>query len=324
MMMPRMFVARKLPDDVLAPLRALGEVVVWPEERVPVPPDVLRAEAARADALLTLITDTVDRALLSDAPRLRVVANMAVGYNNIDVAEAHARGVIVTNTPDVLTETTADLVFALILAAARRLPQAERALRAGQWSGWAPFDFAGRDVYGKRLGIFGMGRIGQAVARRAKGFAMDIIYHNRRRRPKEIEDALGATYVDWETLLGTSDILVVLVPYAPVLHHVIDAAALAMMKDGAILIAVSRGGIVDEAALYAALASGKLYAAGLDVYEREPIAPDHPLLSLDNVVLLPHIGSATVETRLAMARRAVQNIAAVLTGQAPLDPVEVP
>ncbi|MBT9282657.1 MAG: D-glycerate dehydrogenase [Hydrogenibacillus schlegelii] len=318
----RIFVSRRLPEAVLAPLRSLGTVEVWPEETVPPPREVLLEAAARARAMLTLITDRIDAEMIERAESLAIIANMAVGYNNIDVAAARRRGIWVTNTPDVLTETTADLVMALLLAAMRRLPQAERALRERKWQGWSPFDFVGLDVHGKRLGIFGMGRIGRAVARRARGFDMEILYHNRRRLPEAVERGIPARYVDFAALVQESDVLVILAPYAPELYHRFNREVLYGMKHGAVLIVASRGGIVDEAALVEVLRAGHLAAAGLDVFETEPIPPDHPLLTVENAVLLPHIGSATVETRLKMAERAVDNIVRVLTGRPPRDPVD--
>jgi glyoxylate reductase len=278
-------------------------------------------EVRRAEGLVTVLTERIDEELLEAAPRLKVVANMAVGYDNIDVAACRRRGVIVTNTPDVLTETTADLTWALLLATARRLPQAAEQVKRGQWTTWSPLGMTGIDVYGKTLGILGMGRIGEAVARRARGFDMKVLYYNRRRRP-ESEERLGAEYRPFPELLAESDFLVVLTPLTPETRHLIGRDELRRMKPSAVLINVSRGPVVDEGALYEALRDGVIWGAGLDVYEQEPIAADHPLLQLDNAVCLPHIGSATVATRTAMARLAVANAVQVLTGGPPITPVQ--
>ncbi|MBT9253496.1 MAG: D-glycerate dehydrogenase [Brockia lithotrophica] len=317
----RVFVARRIPEEFLEPLRAHAEVEVWPEADVPPPPDVLRAKAQDADGLITLLTDRVDRSLLAAAPRLRVVANLAVGYNNVDVAAACERGVVVTYTPDVLTEATADLVFLLVLGAARRVREAIALVEENRWRGWAPFADLGVDLAGKTLGIWGMGRIGTAVARRARGFGMEVVYHNRRPREDSAVRELGARYVSFPELLALSDVLVVLVPYAPELRHRIGAEEVRAMKRGAILVVASRGGIVNEAAVAEALATGHLFAAGFDVYEVEPLPADSPLRRAPRILLLPHIGSATEETRAAMARLAVDNVVRVLRGLAPRTPV---
>jgi glyoxylate reductase len=250
---------------------------------------------------------------------LRVVANMAVGYDNVDVEAAAERGVVVTNTPGVLDETTADVAFMLLLAAARRLGEGERLLRAGRWEWWGPKQLMGRDVWGKRLGIVGFGRIGQAVARRAKGFGMEILYHNRSRKVGA-EEELGARYLDLDELLESADFVSVHTPLSDETHHLIGAAELGTMNPEAIFVNTSRGPVVDEAALADALAEGRIFAAGLDVYEEEPEV--HPkLLELENVVLAPHIGSASVETRDRMAALAAENIVAVLSGEEPKTPV---
>jgi glyoxylate reductase len=312
---PRAFVARALPEDTLRPLAAVAEVRVWPEAEVPVPRARLLEEAAAADGLLVMLTDRVDAALLDAAPRLRAVSTMSVGYDHVDVAACTRRGVAVCHTPDVLTETTADLAFALLLAAARRLPEAERSVREGRWGAWSPFFLAGQDVHGATLGVVGLGRIGQAVARRAQGFGMRILYAGRRERPEAA--ALGAERVPLERLAREADFVVLTAALTPETHHLVDAAFLAAMKETAILVNVGRGGLVDEAALVAALRAGRPGGAALDVFEREPLPPDHPLLRLPNVVLVPHIGSATVATRRAMAELAADNLARVLAGERP-------
>jgi glyoxylate reductase len=247
---------------------------------------------------------------------LKVVSNMAVGYNNIDVAAATKRGIAVTNTPGVLTETTADLTFALLLATSRRLIEAADYLRKGEWKTWSPMQLTGLDIYGTTLGIIGMGRIGEAIAKRAAGFDMNVLYCNRSRKP-EVEKTLGIAYADMDTLLGTSDFIVVLTPYSSETINLIGAEQFARMKRTAVLINTARGGIVNEDALYEALSSGRIWAAGLDVFETEPAAPNHRLFSLSNVTALPHIGSASVQTRTKMAMLAVQNVALAVNGQQP-------
>jgi gluconate 2-dehydrogenase len=257
-------------------------------------------------------TETIDTKLLQACPQLRAVCSMAVGYNNIDLAACTARGVLVSNAPDVLTETTADFGFALMMAAARRISESEHFLRAGRWTRWGHDMFAGADVHGATLGVLGMGRIGQAIARRgALGFGMPVIYHNRSRLPADVEARLGARYVTKDELLRQSDHLVLVLPYAPASHHAIGAAELALMKPSATLTNVARGGIVDDAALAMALRERRIAAAGLDVFEGEPaVHPD--LLALPNVVLTPHIASASLPTRRAMARLAADNLMAAL------------
>jgi gluconate 2-dehydrogenase len=273
----------------------------------------------KAGAFITS-TNPIDAVVLERCPELRAVASISTGYNNIDVAACTARGVLASNAPDVLTETTADFGFALLMAAARRIGESERFLRRGEWTKWTIDLFAGGDVHGTTLGILGMGRIGRAVARRgAHGFAMKVLYHNRSRLDAAAEAELGARYVDRATLLREADHLVIVVPYSAAAHHLVGAAELALMKPTATLVNIARGGIVDDVALAAALRAGRLAAAGLDVFEDEPaVHPD--LLALDNVVLTPHIGSATVPTRQAMAALAVENMICMLdpaAGRAP-------
>jgi glyoxylate reductase len=263
-----------------------------------------------------LLTDRIDAALLAAAPRLRVVANMAVGYDNIDVEACTRRGVLVTNTPGVLTETTADLVWALMMAAARRVVEAQKFIEADRWRTWSPLLLTGQDVYGATLGIIGAGRIGAAVARRAVGFGMRIMYHNRRSAP-ELEAATGAVYAGLEELLAAADFVVTLVPLSAETHHLIGVDQLRLMKPSAVLVNAARGPVVDEQALYQALSEGWIWAAGLDVWEQEPIRASHPLLSLPNVVALPHIGSASIATRTRMAVMAAANLVAAVRGERP-------
>lgn len=266
-------------------------------------------------------TEPIDAALLDACPDLRAVCSMAVGFNNIDVPACTARGVIVTNAPGVLTETTADFGFALMLAAARRVSESERFLRAGQWRRWSYDFFAGAEVHGSTLGILGMGRIGQAIARRgALGFGMSVLYHNRRRLAADIEAPLRARWLPKTELLRQADHLVIVLPYTPASHHAIGAAELALMKPSATLTNIARGGVVDDAALAQALATGRLAAAALDVYEGEPQV-HAGLLAVPNAVLTPHIASATLATRHAMACLAADNLIAVLSGEAPRTPV---
>lgn len=315
---PIVAVSRQIPAPSVEPLTRAGFDVRYRDVDSPCPPEELRALVAEADGLLCLLSERIDDALLAAGPRLRVVANMAVGYDNVDVDACTARRVQVTNTPDVLTDATADLTWALILAVARRIGEGERLARTGRWAGWRPGELLGMGLDGKTLGIFGMGKIGAAVARRAVGFGMDVIYHNRR----PVADH-AARYVGREELLARADVLVLNAPSTPETRHTIDAAALAAMKPSALLINTARGPLVDEAALVDALRSGRIAGAGLDVYEQEPAI--HPgLLMLDNAVLLPHLGSATREARGAMVQLACDNLVAVLGGGAPLTPVNRP
>jgi len=266
--------------------------------------------------VMCALTDRIDAALLERSPKLRVVANIAVGYNNIDLAACTARGVMATNTPGVLDDSTADLAWALMLGTARRLTELERRVRAGEWKGWRLKQWLGIDVHHATLGIFGMGRIGQAIARRAAGFEMKVLYHNRKRATPEIERRCNAAYASKDDLLRQSDFVVLQMPYSPETHHYIGARELKLMKSSAILINSTRGGVVDDAALIAALKDGVIRAAGLDVFENEP-ALNPAFLELDNVVLMPHIGSSTEATRRAMAMTAAKNLVAALTGQKP-------
>ncbi|MBT2569310.1 D-glycerate dehydrogenase [Planococcus sp. ISL-110] len=294
-MKPIVFITQKLPDQAVAGLREQYEVRMWPEEDTPAPREKLLEEAKEAYALWTMVSDRVDNEVFEAAPNLKIVSNLAVGYNNVDLEAAHKHGVTVTNTPDVLTESTADLTFALLLATARRIIEAEKTVRSGEWKSWKPMGMTGQNVAGATLGIIGMGRIGEAVARRAQGFGMDILYHNRTR--KSLEDV---RYAEFEELLKISDYVVILTPLTPETKGMIGSKELALMKETACLINTARGGIVDEMALYEALKEGGIWGAGLDVFEQEPVPLDHPLLTLPNVTVLPHIGSATVQTRLEM------------------------
>jgi len=315
----RVFVTRELPGVALPLLReAFGEaaIEVYGGEG-PIPRAELLAGVKGADAILAILTERIDGELLDTAgPGLRIVANMAVGYDNIDVPAATARRVPITNTPGVLTETTADLAFALLMAAARRFSDAERFLRVGAWKYWSPSLLLGTDIHGKTLGIYGMGRIGQAVARRARGFGMTVLYHNRTRLPEAEEQALGVTLVDKATLLAQSDFVSVHCPLTPETRHAFGPAEFAAMKSTAVFVNTARGPVVDEHALAEALRTRQIFAAGIDVFEQEPkIVP--ALLGCENAVLLPHVGSATFETRGRMAEVAARNIIARLQGERP-------
>ena len=315
----RIVVTRPIPDVALAPLRGRGDVAVGPAEP-PIPtPDEVRDAIREADVVYTLPANPVSGDAIRGARNLRLIATMGTGYDNIDVGAAKERGIPVTFAPGILDETTADGVFALLLATARRLGEAERFVRAGKFRGWTPTMFLGRDVHHATLGVVGMGRIGRALSRRAKGFAMRILYTDARRN-EDAERELGATFVPLDQLLRESDVVTLHVPLLPETRHLIDAAALRKMKRTAILINSSRGPVVDEKALAEALREGVIAGAGLDVYEREP-SVEPSLLALENVVLLPHIASASEATRTRMAVRATENILAFLDGKPLLDPV---
>jgi lactate dehydrogenase-like 2-hydroxyacid dehydrogenase len=312
---PRVFVARVIPDAGLAPIRDACEADVWPDDLQP-PRDELLRRVAGCDGILTLLTDRVDAELLDAAgPQLRVVSNYAVGYDNVDVAECARRGVAVGNTPGALTETTADLAWALLMAGARRIVEGADHVRAGRWETWGPMLLLGSDVHGATLGIVGFGRIGQAVARRAAGFGMTVLYHSRQRVPPEVEASLGATFVPFESLLERSDFVSLHVSLTPDTHHMIDAAALARMRPTAVLVNTARGPVVDPRALEAALRDGRIGAAALDVTDPEPIRPDDGLVGLPNCLIVPHIASASVATRARMATMAAANLLAGVRGE---------
>jgi glyoxylate reductase len=314
----KVFVSRAIPP---AGLKLLEETPELEVSYNPLDEGLSKAKliewAAPVDGLLCLLTDTIDTEVLAGCPELKVVSNMAVGYNNIDVAEATRRGIAVTNTPGVLTEATADFTWALLLATARRIGEGERLVRAHNWHGWGPLQLLGGEFKGKTLGLIGMGRIGQAVARRASGFNMNIIYFNRTPLEKKLENELKVRPVELDELIETSDFVSLHAPYTDQTHHLINAERLARMKPTAYLINTSRGPLVDEAALVTALQQGQIAGAGLDVFEKEPeFFPG--LTDLDNVVLAPHLGSATHETRGEMSRLAAENLVTALRGQRPL------
>lgn len=313
----KVLVTREIPEAGLRLLEGFGVTVL--SEAPPGRGELL--EAARgASGVLSTVTEKMDAEFMDAAgDGLKVIANLAVGYDNVDLEAAKERGIVVTNTPGVLDETTADVAFMLLLAASRRLGESERILRAGKWEWWGPKLFTGPDVWGKKLGIVGMGRIGQAVARRARGFGMEILYNNRSRN-EDAENELGARYLELDELLETVDFVSVHTPLTEETRHLIGATELEKMKPEAVLVNTSRGPVVDEAALAEALAESRIFAAGLDVYEEEPKV--HPkLLELENVVLAPHIGSGSIETRDRMATLAAENLTAVLRGEEPKTPV---
>jgi lactate dehydrogenase-like 2-hydroxyacid dehydrogenase len=321
---PRVFVARVIPDEGLDPVRAACDADVWPDE-LPPPRDELLHRIAGCDGVLTLLTDRVDDAFLDAAgPQLRVVSNFAVGFDNIDVAACAARRVAVGNTPGVLTETTADLAWALLMAAARRLPEADRYVRDGRWKTWGPLLLLGPDVHGATIGIVGFGRIGQAVARRAQGFGMKILYHDLQRLPDAVTEPFGATYLPLEELLAQSDLVSLHVNLSEVTRHLINATTLAWMKPTAVLVNTSRGPVVDQRALADALRDGVIWAAALDVTDPEPIPMDDPLVGLDNCLIVPHIASASRATRGKMAAMAAANLLAGVRGEPLPTPVTPP
>jgi glyoxylate reductase len=317
--MPKIFVTRLIPEAGLELLRRAGAVEVWPGE-MPPPPGVLREKVREAEGLLALLTDPIDAELIAAAPRLKVISNYAVGYDNIDLAAATARGILVCNTPGVLTETTADLAWALLMAQARRIVPADAYARSGQWQTWGPRTFLGHDVYQRTLGLVGLGRIGQAMARRAKGFAMRILYYSRSRRP-ELENELGVEYRTLEELIPEADFISLHCPLTEETRHLFGREQFARMKPNAILINTSRGAVVEQAALYQALAEGRIAGAALDVTDPEPPAPEDPILRLENLTIIPHIGSASYATRDKMAQMAAENLLAALSGRRPAYPV---
>jgi len=315
MIKPKVYVTRLIPERGLEMVREFCEARVW-EGELPPPRDVLLKEVREIEGLLCLLTDKVDAELMDAAPRLKVVSNMAVGYDNIDVAEATKRGIVVGNTPGVLTDTTADLAFALLMAAARRVVEGDRFVRAGKWKTWGPKLLLGRDVHGATLGIIGLGRIGSAVAKRARGFDMRIFYYDIR-RCEDLEKEWGIEYVDLDTLLAESDFVTVHTILSPETYHLIGERELKLMKKTAILVNAARGPLVDPKALYRALKEGEIAYAALDVTEPEPLPPDDPLLELENVIVVPHIGSASIATRTKMATMAAENLIAGLKGEVP-------
>ncbi|MFB4164965.1 2-hydroxyacid dehydrogenase [Alteribacillus sp. JSM 102045] len=317
---PYVYLTRQMPPAIVEKLEAECEVGMWEKEEQPVPKEILEKEIQTADAVFCTISDPIDKELINKAENLKIISTMAVGFNNIDVEAASKRNIQVAHTPGVLSETTADLTFALLMAAARRIPEGMEVIKNNEWGAWAPFFLTGQDIHHARLGIIGMGRIGEAVAKRGTGFDMDIVYHNRSRK-SEAENEIGARYVEMDELLETSDFVCVMTPYTKETHHMINREAFQKMKNTAIFINSSRGGTVNEDALYDALKNGDIRGAGLDVFENEPISADHPLLSLPNVTALPHIGSASENTRWKMADMTANHILQGLRGEEPDHPV---
>jgi len=318
-MKPRVYVTRLLPQAAMDKVHSFCEAKVW-EGELPPPRDVLLQNVPEVEGLLTLLTDKVDSELMDRAKKLKVISNCAVGFDNVDVKEATKRGIIVGNTPGVLTDTTADFAFALLMAAARRVVEGDRVVRAGKWKTWGPMILLGQDVHNSTLGIIGFGRIGLAVAKRAQGFGMRILYSDVIRN-KQAESELGIEYVDMNRLLAESDFITVHTNLTPETHHLIGQKQFELMKKTAILVNTSRGPIVDNMALYNALRSGKIGYAALDVTEPEPLPADHPLLTLENVIVVPHIASASVATRTKMGLMAADNLIAGLKGEMPPNPV---
>ena len=314
-MKPKVFITRQIPENGIKMIEQYYEVEVWRDEREP-PREVLLEKVRDVDALVTLLSDKIDREILDNAPRLRIIAQYAVGYDNIDIEEATRRGIYVTNTPDVLTEATADFAWTLLLATARHLVDADKFVRSGEWKvAWHPLMYLGYDVYGKTIGIIGFGRIGQAIARRAKGFNMRILYYSRTRKPEK-ERELGAEFKPLDELLRESDFVVLAVPLTNETYHMINEERLKLMKPTAILVNTARGKVVDTKALIKALEEGWIAGAGLDVFEEEPYHNEE-LFKLKNVTLAPHIGSATYGARYAMAELVARNLIAFAKGEVP-------
>ncbi len=315
----KIYVTRTIPDQALSVLKQCGEMQLWEPDDV-VPRGTLLGEMQDTQALLCMVTDRIDNELLDHAPQLKIVANMAVGYDNVDVPALSRRGVLLTNTPGVLTQTTADLSFGLILGIARRIAEADQFVRDGGWQSWGPLFFAGHDVHHATLGIIGLGRIGTQVAQRAKGFDMRVVYTNRGRN-LEAEERFGCIRVDLPTLLAESDFVSIHAPLSPDTRHLLSGPQFRLMKKTAFLINVARGPLVNQRALYEALRDGEIAGAALDVTDPEPLSLDDPLLSLKNCLIVPHIGSASLATRTRMATLAAENIAAFLAGKSPPTPV---
>jgi len=316
---PKVLVTRNFFDQAIDLIKKVAEVEIYPSEDDPIPRDVFLDKVHDITGLLPMLTDRVDKELLDRGKSLKVVSNYAVGYNNIDVNEATKHKVLVTNTPDVLTDTTADCAFMLLMAISRRLVEVDKYVREGKWvKAWGPKMLLGSDITGKTLGIVGLGRIGQAMVPRAKGFKMKVLYHNRNPNP-ELEKELGVEYRSFDDILAESDYISLHVPLNDATYHLINEKALKQMKNTAYLINTSRGPVVDEKALAKALKEKWIAGAGLDVHDKEPTDPNSPLLKLDNVIVAPHIGSATIETRLAMAMKAATNLTAALKGERPPD-----
>ncbi|EJX16752.1 MULTISPECIES: 2-hydroxyacid dehydrogenase [Staphylococcus] len=318
--MNKIVVSRKIPKSFIEQLETLADVEVWNESYTPMPRDKFLASLKDATACLITLSEKIDEEVIEAAPHLKVIANMAVGFDNIDVQLVQSKGIVVTNTPGVLTETTAELGFTLMLTVARRIVEAEQYVQRGEWQSWGPYLLAGKDLYNAKVGIYGMGDIGKAFARRLKGFNANIMYHNRSRH-KDAEEALGALYVPFDTMLEHSDFIICTAPLTEDTRNKFDTAAFKKMKNDAIFINIGRGAVVDEQALVNALQDGEIGACGLDVLRQEPIDMTHPLLSMKNAVILPHIGSASVVTRNRMIQLCVDNIRLVLSHKQAKTPI---
>ncbi len=317
---PRVYVTRRLPQPALDIIRPIADFTLWDREDVPPAREVLLREVTQVDGLLSLLTDRIDGEVMDAAPRLRVVSNFAVGFDNIDIPAATKRRIVVTNTPEVLTETVADFAFCLMLGAARRLVEGDRYAREGKWKTWEPLLLAGQDMYRATLGLIGLGRIGSAVARRAKGFEMRVMYYDPFRR-EDLEQSLQIEYRPFTDVLRQADFISVHVPLSEQTRHLIGRDQFSMMKPTAVFVNTSRGPVVDQQALAEALAARRIFAAGIDVFEREPVPTDDPLLAQGNAVVAPHIASASIPTRIRMATLAAENLVAVLQGKRPPNPV---
>ncbi len=314
---PRVFITRSIAQEALDKIGQDTEMEVWPEE-LPPPYEVLLEKARDAEGLLTTLNDKIDTTLMNAAPKLKVVSNIAVGYDNISIAEATKRHIVVGNTPGVLTETTADLTFTLLMTAARRVVEADNYTRKGRWKTWGPKILLGQDIHNAILGIIGLGRIGAEIAKRGRGFNMKVLYYDEIRRSEEEEKQLSVEYIpELAKLLSSADFITVHVPLVPQTRHLIGAAEFALMKPTAVFINTSRGPVVDQRALYEALKSSQIFAAAIDVTEIEPISPDDSLLALDNIIITPHIASASFTTRKNMALMAAENLLAGLCGETP-------
>ena len=318
-MKPRVYVTRILPKEAMDKINSFCDAKTW-DGPLPPPREVLEENVTNIEGLLSLLTDKIDAALMDKAPKLKVISNYAVGFDNIDIPAATKRGIIVGNTPGVLTETTADLAFALLMAAGRRVVEGDKEVRAGKWKTWGPMTLLGQDIHGATLGIIGLGRIGAAIAQRAKGFGMKILYYDIIRNEKA-EKELGIQYTDLNNLLSQSDFITIHTNLTKETHHLMGAKQFDQMKRTGILVNTSRGPIVDNMALYEALRSKKIAYAALDVTEPEPLPADHPLLTLDNVIVVPHIASASVASRTKMGLMAADNLIAGLKGEMPPNPV---
>lgn len=318
---PKILVTRKIPQTFIDQLETIGEVKMWDETYEAMPRDQFLEEVKDAAVCFITLSEQIDEEVYETATQLKIVANMAVGYDNIDVEGAQTHDIVITNTPDVLTETTAELGVTLMLTVARRIVESEHYVQDGKWQSWGPYLFAGKDLHHSRVGIFGMGDIGRGVARRLQGFNTSIMYHNRSRH-LESEQTYGTLYVTFETLLKESDFIICTAPLTNETRHKFNREAFSMMKSDAIFINIGRGAVVDEEALIEAIDQQQIAGCGLDVLQEEPIAMDHPLLKYPNVVITPHIGSASVETRNRMIQLCVDNIEAVLSDNEPLTPVK--